>query len=360
MTKRTVKIATIIGTRPNFIKAAPVTKALKEFPGFHEVIIHTGQHYSPGMDSIFFEQLNIAPPQYRCASADIPSPAVIGSMVEQLCPMLQDIAPDKVLVYGDTNSSAAGGVAASMLGLALVHVEAGLRSNNLAMQEERNRILLDRLGDVLFCPTRTAMRNTEQEGLCAGKTVVQSGDVMLDAARHFRPLAKPPAVFSGAPPSFILVTIHRAENTDDKKKLLDIFSGLELIAQNHRVVLPLHPRTRSRLDEVNFEYDQSALQFIPPVGYLEMLWLLEHCSLVLTDGGGLQKEAYFHAKPCVTVRTETEWLELVQAGANILAPNGKHEIVEATESMLAASIDYSHQFYGNGHASTFIAETLSD
>lgn len=353
-----MKIVTVIGARPQFIKAAVVSRAIAETPGVEEVIIHTGQHFDTNMSDVFFEEMSIPKPQYNLNINGLGHGAMTGQMLEKIEEVLIREQPDWVLVYGDTNSTLAGALAAKKLHIKVAHVEAGLRSFNIAMPEEVNRILTDRISDILFCPTSTAVDNLNKEGYenldCR---VMEVGDVMQDAALFYASKTKKPA--EDIPAKFALCTVHRAENTDDPERLKGIFSALEKISETTPVVLPLHPRTRGKLTAIGYDFENSKIKFINPVGYLEMVWLLSNCRFVLTDSGGLQKEAYFFSKPCVTMRDETEWVELVENGFNQLAGADTQLIVDlATEAAENASQDFSKRLYGNGDAGKIIVSNL--
>ena len=326
----------------------------------HEVIIHTGQHYSANMDSIFFQELGLAEPEHRFDVNNAAHAPMVGRMVEAVSGVLEELCPAGVVVYGDTNSSLAGALAAKILGLRLAHVEAGLRSFDTSMPEEINRVLIDRIADLLFCPTDKAVANLGAEGFpLGGCRVIQCGDVMLDAALMFRERAKRPAgLETSLADGFFAATVHRAGNTDHPERLAGIMAALGNLALERPVILPLHPRTRKILAASGYDLSTTPITIIDPVGYLNMLWLLDHCALLVTDGGGLQKEAYFLAKPCVTLRDNTEWTELLDAGANVLAGADTKVILKAVRRMLAKSIDFSQPFYGHGTAGERIADVL--
>lgn len=272
--------------------------------------------------------------------------------------MLLQEKPDWVLVYGDTNSTLAGTLAAKKLHIRVAHVEAGLRSFNMGMPEEINRILTDRICDVLFCPTDTAIENLKREGFdnmdCR---IVKNGDVMQDAALFYSDKAKRPEVT--IPEHFVLCTVHRAENTDDPERLVGIFDALENISETLPVVLPLHPRTRGKLMALNYDFSNSKICFIDPVGYLEMVWLLKNCELVMTDSGGLQKEAYFFRKYCVTMREETEWVELVENGFNLLAGSENDRILQCVRDLqVKGQACFENRLYGKGDAGNKVLKML--
>ena len=353
-----MKCLTIVGARPQFVKAAVVSRAFAQVGGVEEVIVHTGQHYDGNMSEVFFREMSIPEAKYNLGVCGLTHGAMTGRMMEQLEAVMLQERPDWVLVYGDTDSTLAGALAASKLHLRLAHVEAGLRSFNRQMPEEINRILTDRVSNLLFCPTQTAIDNLRREGYDNIDTeIVRTGDVMYDAALFYSGSARPPQ--TELPDHFILCTIHRAENTDTPEILTAMMTALEKVSKRELpVVLPLHPRTRARLDEMGYDRAASPIRFIEPVGYFEMVWLLQHCSLVMTDSGGVQKEAFFFRRPCVTLRNETEWVELVAGGYNRLAGTAPSEILSATETMLSAAPDYSVPLYGDGKSGEMIVEKL--
>ena len=355
-----MKCLTIVGARPQFIKAAVVSRAFAKIGGIEEVIVHTGQHYDGNMSDVFFTEMSIPQPKYNLGVCGLTHGAMTGRMMEQTEAVMLQERPDWVLVYGDTDSTLAGALAASKLHLRLAHVEAGLRSFNMQMPEEINRILTDRVSNLLFCPTQTAIDNLRREGYDNFDTeIVRTGDVMYDAALYYSSFARPPQ--TDLPDHFILCTLHRAENTDTPEVLDLLMRGLEAVSENYfPVVLPLHPRTRAKLEAMGYDRTASPIQFIEPVGYFEMVWLLQHCSLVMTDSGGVQKEAFFFRRPCVTLRNETEWVELVAGGYNRLAGIAPSKIRYVTEMMLAAHPDYSVPLYGDGKSGEMIAEKLVD
>lgn len=354
-----MKIVTIIGARPQFIKTAAVSKAFQSYPDIEEVILHTGQHYDAEMSDVFFTEMGIPKPKYNIHVNGLNHGAMTGQMMEKIEEVLLQEKPDWVLVFGDTNSTLAGALAAKKLHIKVAHVEAGLRSFNMAMPEEVNRLLTDRISDILFCPTETAMDNLLKEGYDRFPIQrINIGDVMLDAAHLFAPKAKQPA--TTLPEKFILATVHRASTTDNAKQLLEVFGALEEISNTHPVVMPLHPRTRNRLQTLNYSFEASKITFLPPVGYLEMLWLLQHSQLVMTDSGGLQKESYFFQKHCVILRDETEWTELVNAGCNVIAGTSKDNIISTTLNLSQPSPKhlFKQAFYGQGNAAQIIASML--
>ncbi len=345
-----MKILTILGARPQFIKAGSVSREIAKYNEINEIIVHTGQHYDANMSDIFFDEMKIPKPDYFLGIGGKSHGAMTGQMIEKIEEVCLKEKPDWMMVYGDTNSTLAGAIVASKLHIKLAHIEAGLRSFNMNMPEEVNRILTDRVSNILFCPTDTAIQNLKDEGYdkldCK---IVKSGDVMQDGTMFYKDLAVKPTC--EIKDDFILCTIHRAENTDDDKRLRDIFEALDEIAQEKQIILPLHPRTKKIIE--NLELKIENLTLIDPIGYLEMVWLISNCSLVMTDSGGLQKEAYFFEKQCITLRDETEWIELVENNYNTLVGADKNKILDAyknKQEFRGLGID----LYGGGNASTKI------
>jgi len=316
-----VKVLTVIGARPQFIKAAPVSRAFAAHGGTTEILLHTGQHYDRQMSDVFFDELGIPAPGHHLGIGGMTHGAMTGRMLEGIERVLLEEKPDWVLVYGDTNSTLAGALAAAKLHIPVAHVEAGLRSFNMAMPEEVNRRLADHVCSLLFVPTDAGIDNLRREGIARG--VHRVGDVMYDAALQFADAAQARSRvltrLGLAPGGYALATVHRAENTDEPARLDVIFGALAALARELPVVLPVHPRTMKILAQRGFAAPP-ALHLVEPVGFLDMVMLERHACLVATDSGGVQKEAYFHRVPCVTLRDETEWVELVAAGANRLAP----------------------------------------
>jgi UDP-GlcNAc3NAcA epimerase len=352
-----MKIVTVVGARPQFIKAATVSHAFLEHDCIDEFVIHTGQHFDAGMSDIFFAELGIPMPGTRLDINGGSHGEMTGRMLIELDRVLIERRPDLVLVYGDTNSTLAGALSGAKLHLPIAHVEAGLRSLDMRMPEEINRIVTDQVSCYLFCPTRTAVANLEREGIAdRNAMVLNTGDVMLDAALTFRTLARRPAQVTGD--GFVLATIHREENTDDVARLKEIVDGLNAI---HRriapVVMPLHPRTRKAILRTGLQLE---VNVIDPVGYLSMLWLLEHSSAVVTDSGGLQKEAYFFARPCLTVRDSTEWVELLEHGANRLVAAESRAILHAAQDIENLDVAPDLSMFGDGQCSGRIAQFLSE
>ncbi|MDP4202911.1 MAG: UDP-N-acetylglucosamine 2-epimerase (non-hydrolyzing) [Bacteroidota bacterium] len=352
------RILTIVGARPQFVKAAAVSRSLKQH-GIEEILVHTGQHYDANMSEVFFEEMEIPKPAYHLDIHGLNHGAMTGRMLEGIETILLTEKPEALMVFGDTNSTLSGALAASKLHIPVIHVEAGLRSFNRQMPEEINRILTDRVSDILFCPTDTAVQNLDNEGFRNFPVqLVKSGDVMLDAALFYARKAalKSTIIEDLGLKEFVLATIHRQENTDDVQKLRQLIEGLNEINRQTPVVLPLHPRTRAILQQNGIELQCRA---IDPVGYFDMIRLLQHCQLVVTDSGGVQKEAFFFRKHCITLREQTEWTELVTGGFNTLAGTDKALLMAAFEKAKTDQPDFFINLYGNGHASDIIADTIS-
>lgn len=350
-----MKVVTVVGARPQFIKAATVSRAFAQ-RGVDELLVHTGQHYDADMSDVFFDQMGIPKPHYHLGVGGGKHGAMTGRQLEKVEDVLLKERPDWVLVYGDTNSTLAGALAAAKLNIPVAHVEAGLRSFNRRMPEEINRVMTDHVADILFAPTETAKANLMREGIPEHMTHIV-GDVMFDAALFYSGRARMPEWFSGKErlaDGFVLCTIHRAENADDPGRLRSILEGLA--TSELPVVLPLHPRTKARLAELELT-PPANMHLVDPVGYLEMVWLEMNCSVVATDSGGVQKEAYFHRKPCVILRDETEWTELVDAGCNIVAGVDAASIGAGLERPVQ-TLDFSQGFYGSGDAAERIVDTL--
>ena len=350
-----MKVVTVVGARPQFVKAAPVSKALRQ--EHTEVLVHTGQHYDRALSDLFFEEMDIPRPDHELGVGSGSHGRQTGQMLIGIEEVLLAERPDWVLVYGDTNSTLAGALAAVKLGIPVAHVEAGLRSFNRAMPEEHNRILTDHIADLLLCPTQTAVNLLRGEGVTRGVHLV--GDVMYDAALQFAEVARQRSTIVAelglASKGYALATLHRPYNTDDPDRLREVLAALNELEMP--VILPLHPRTRNRLAEIGHQPSAiSHLQYVPPVGYLDMLALEQSAALILTDSGGVQKEAYFFAVPCVTLRPETEWVETVTAGWNRLAWGAAAVVVEAARRPWP--VDPPPPVFGDGHAAERIVELL--
>ena len=371
-----MKIATIIGVRPQFIKAAMVSRVLRDRQGVREILIHTGQHYDNNMSDVFFDEMEMPVPDYNLGIGADTQGAQTGRMLEAIEAVLITEKPDLALVYGDTNSTLAGALAAVKLHIPVAHVEAGLRSFNRKMPEEHNRVLTDHCSDILFCPTQNAVDNLQAEGITSSaqrltslpanqlpRTVALVGDVMYDAALFFGDKAKRESHvlkdLNLEAKTYILATVHRAENTDNPARLMEIFEGLDEVARDIPVILPLHPRTKKCLINSKFKIQNSKLRCISPFGYLDMVMLEKNARLIVTDSGGIQKEAFFHKVPCVTLRDETEWVELVDAGVNVLVGADKGKIMQGIGRMIEKEIDGSLAVDGRGDAGEKVVEILT-
>lgn len=355
-----MKIITIIGARPQFIKAAVVSRAIRQRSNeITEVIVHTGQHFDANMSDIFFEELDIPKPNHHLGVGGGSHAQNTGRMLEKIEEVLVQEKPDYVLVYGDTDSTLAGALAAVKLHIPVAHVEAGLRSFNRKMPEEINRILTDHASDILFTPTLIAVKNLTNEGIASEK-IKQVGDVMYDAALFYgEKVEAASSIISDLgiePKKFALATLHRAENVDDKARLSSILEGLG--HYKNTIILPLHPRTKKMLEEFGIAIPQN-IKIIDPVGYLDMIMLERKAALIATDSGGVQKEAYFHKVPCITLRDQTEWIELVEHGANILTGADTNAIIAALEKSASIAPDtFDVPLYGDGNTGVAIVDFL--
>lgn len=374
-----MKIITVVGARPQFIKAAPVSRALRR-AGLREIIVHTGQHYDAAMSRVFFEELKIKEPGYNLGIGSDTHGVQTGRMLERVEQVLLKERPGLVIVYGDTNSTLAGALSAAKLHIPVAHVEAGLRSFNRIMPEETNRVLTDHISDILFCPTETAVKNLRNEGfgniinrgklvrgqMSFGKTVrspvvLNVGDVMYDSVLYNSRLAlRTSRILNDhhlSAKGYYLATVHRAENTDDPKRIKGIFSALGRLSKHIPVVVPLHPRTEKYL--LGLQNIAKSLTIIPPVSYLDMLMLSAGARVILTDSGGLQKEAFFLEVPCVTLRDETEWIETLQGSRNMLAGHREDRIVRAVESQEKRARRRPRQdVFGDGNAAEKIVRSI--
>ncbi|HMN20923.1 MAG TPA: UDP-N-acetylglucosamine 2-epimerase (non-hydrolyzing) [Ottowia sp.] len=357
------KILTVLGARPQFIKASVVSHAIAQTPGLTEVVVHTGQHFDPNMSDVFFDELGMSKPDYHLDIHGGTHGAMTGRMLEAVEQVMLKEQPDIVLVYGDTNSTLAGALAAAKLHIPVAHVEAGLRSFNMRMPEEINRILTDRISHWLFTPTQAATDNLLREGV-APSQIHQVGDVMYDVALHHGARVQAGMGLMAAlglkEKGYVLATVHRAENTDDPQRLAAIVQALAHTAWQLPVVWPLHPRTRGVLQKAGLlETLAQQVKLIDPVGYIDMVQLEKFAALIATDSGGVQKEAFFYQVPCVTLRDETEWVELVEAGWNRLAPPVDAGALQAAISGALGSRGQDVQPYGAGDTARRVVQMLS-
>jgi UDP-GlcNAc3NAcA epimerase len=358
-----MKIITVLGARPQFIKASVVSQALRNpESSVEEVVVHTGQHFDANMSDIFFNELAMAQPRYNLAIHGGSHGEMTARMLSGIERVLLDEKPDAILVYGDTNSTLAGALAAAKLHIPIAHVEAGLRSFNMRMPEEVNRVLTDRVSRWLFTPTDTADANLLREGVDA-ESILRVGDVMYDVALRFGAKLgqdgrlRVPGLPAGS--SYVLVTIHRAENTDDPARLFAIMEGLNKISREIMVVWPVHPRTRAMLDRLAINAVSLGVTFIDPVGYLDMVRLQIGASVIVTDSGGVQKEAFFHRIPCVTLRDETEWTELIDSGWNRLIPPRDGKTIASAVRGAIGTTGQDVAPYGTGNAAEMIVAALT-
>lgn len=374
------KVVTIIGARPQIIKSSAINRAIREkfADQLEEIIVHTGQHYDENMSNVFFGEMNIAAPNYNLAIGSGSHGVQTADMLKGIEEILIKENPDALLVYGDTNSTLAGATAASKMGIPVIHVEAGLRSYNKAMPEEINRVVCDHLSTLLFSPTDSGVENLVKEGFDAeakmpftadNPKVFKCGDVMYDNSMYFAELAKEKATVlkehNLVPGTFVLCTIHRPSNTDSPERLTAIFEALLEVAHHGKeVVLPLHPRTRKMLatslrpDVLEEVENKDTLKIIDPVSFFNITALEQNCLFVITDSGGLQKEAFFFNKPCVVLRKETEWVEIVENGNAVLADADPKKIKEAAFRFMEGVDMEFPSFYGDGHAAEFICKEI--
>ena len=361
-----MKIVTVIGARPQFIKAATLSRAISihnskpENLAIEEKIIHTGQHYDPNMSENFFEELDIPRPRFNLKIGSDKQGAQTGKMLEKIENVLQKELPDVLLVYGDTNSTLAGALAAAKLHIPVAHIEAGLRSFNRRMPEEVNRVLCDHISTLLFCPTETSIKNLREEGITSG--VEHVGDIMYDGILYYQKKVnlKVLEYLCIEPNNYILATVHRAENTDNPARLKAIFQALDDTTRlTETVVLALHPRTRKALSERSIHISKR-IKVIEPAPYLETISLLQNAKAIITDSGGMQKEAFFLHTPCLTLRDETEWIETITCGANQLVGTDTKKTNQAIERLLSEEWkpDFSGKPYGQGNAANSIITSL--
>jgi len=347
-----MKIFTIVGARPQFVKAAVLSRLIRTDywkDKVSEILVHTGQHYDENMSDVFFNEMEIPKPDYNLNIGSGSHGKMTGEMLIEIENLLLNEKPDLVLVYGDTNSTLAGALAASKLNIPIAHVEAGLRSFWKEMPEEQNRILTDHISSWLFCPTEPAVENLQKEGI---KTSVYNvGDIMLDANNYYR--SKVVSEEKNNEEEFILATVHRAENTNNLDKLQNIIEAFNKI--DTKIVLPLHPRTKKIIKSNDIKISDN-IDIIDPIGFYEMLSLETNCKCIITDSGGVQKEAYFSKKPCITLREKTEWVETTESGWNVLVGTDTHKIINAYKNL---NIPKAYEsFYGNGNTADRILQTL--
>jgi UDP-GlcNAc3NAcA epimerase len=371
-----MKIVTIVGARPQFIKAAAVSRAIHRAHQMkrhiEEVLVHTGQHYDTLMDKVFFEELTLPKPDYHLGVGSGSHGKQTGMMLERIESILEKEKPETVIVYGDTNTTLAGALAAAKLHIPVAHIEAGLRSYNRIMPEEVNRLLTDHLSTFLFCPTEQAVRNLLKEGIKEeGMKIVRNvGDVMYDSILYYSKLAEKKSTIlqdlslvnpqsAIRNPKYYLATLHRAENTDNPERLKSILRALNVVGRNNPVILPLHPRTKKRM-EVHFLFPKfKNIRFIEPVSYLDMLKLEKHAGAILTDSGGVQKEAYWLRIPCLTLRGETEWMETIKSGWNKLVGTESKRIVQGIKDLENRRFfKRRKKKFGGGRASEKIVQIL--
>ncbi len=349
------KILTVIGARPQFIKAATISRVIAQYHSdkIKELILHTGQHYDQNMSDIFFDEMNIPKPDFHLNIGGSTHGEMTGSMLTELEKIMLQEKPNLVLIYGDTNSTLAAALSAAKLHIPVAHVEAGMRSHNKKMPEEINRVLSDHVSTLLFCPTEVSANNLKKESIEDNIYIV--GDVMYDAVLFYNKNSKPSPIVSDIEPGFYLATCHRQENTDSKENLVQIFKALTELSKKKNVVLPLHPRTKKYIEK--YGIDTSGLTLIPPVGYFDILNLLKKASMVLTDSGGLQKEAYYFKKPVIILREETEWTELVDNQVGILS-GANYEKIISSELELSNLTSFPKNLYGDGNSAKLIMEHI--
>ena len=373
-----IKILTIIGARPQIIKAAAISRVIKTHfaSQIQELIVHTGQHYDDNMSEVFFTELGIPKPYYNLNVGSSSHAVQTAAIMQGIESIIQDENPHGVIIYGDTNSTIAAALAAVKIHIPIFHIEAGLRSYNKSMPEEVNRVLSDHISTLLFCPTNTAVKNLVKEGFSTDNFshpsidnphVYQCGDIMYDNSLFYAALSdEKSTVLNDEKSKFILVTIHRDSNTDSKSRLTGIFEALLYIQHvtGYKIILPIHPRTKKMM-QLNLDQDilneievNASFKLIPPAGFLDIIALEKNAELIITDSGGLQKEAYFFKKPCVILRSETEWVEIVENGNALIADADKNQIVSASNSLLSQK-EYTYPlFFGDGNASYFIVDKI--
>ena len=356
------KILTIVGARPQFIKAAALSSRLKEVESIDEIIIHTGQHFDSSMSDIFFQEMSIPAPKYNLNISSLQHGSMTGRMMEGLEKIILEENPSAVLVYGDTNSTLAGALVASKLHIPVIHVEAGLRSYNMSMPEEINRILTDRVSSLLLCPSALARENLKLEGYENFKGQIEVvGDVMEDVAKQYSSVVEWDDEIAQTlgirENNYLLFTCHRAENTNDSSRMDEIILGLNAVSRHLPVIWPLHPRLKSKISGYRLNAN---IHIIEPLGYSEMIRMTKYCSVIATDSGGLQKEAYYLGKYCVTLRDETEWSELVDNGFNFLVGANAIEFERRIKELITKKFNSSIELYGGGRATINSSQVIKD
>lgn len=357
-----MKIITIIGARPQFIKASVLSNLIKKEPDIEEIIIHTGQHFDLMMSDVFFNELDIPKPKYNLNISSLSHGAMTGRMMEEIENILLDEKPDLVLVYGDTNSTLAGALSSAKLNIPVGHIEAGLRSFYKKMPEEVNRKLTDHISDYLFCPTEMSMWNLKNEGIT--KNVKLVGDIMYDSFLHYKNTFKEESVFNLLnlkTKEYCLITLHRQENTDDFQKIHSILLTINKLSKkyNCNFVFPMHPRIKIFLEKNSFKFQEfENIIFTTPISYIEMIELEVNTKIILTDSGGIQKEAYFAKTPCITLRDQTEWIELIDTKTNVLTGLDENKIVEAFEYFIINKNNFNQNLYGDGKTGQKILDMI--
>lgn len=357
------KLFTVIGARPQFVKASAVSKVIVKSKNLQEVVCHTGQHFSLEMSEVNFADLDMLKPKYNLGINRLSHGEMTGAMLIEIEKLMIEERPDLVLLYGDTNSTLAGALAASKLNIPIAHIEAGLRSFNMSMPEEVNRVITDRVSKLLFAPTKLAVKNLLQEGV-EENNISLVGDVMLDVARSYTGISEKKSQIREnlniKKSDYILLTIHRSENTDKIEKLQNIYEAILELSRSHLIIWPMHPRTRERISAagITLPGDSNLLRITEPIGYLDMVDLEKNASLIVTDSGGVQKEAYFHKVPCITLRCETEWVELLDTHWNrLVPPTSSASIITGITNAIGTKGD-DVQLYGDGFAADHIVEVL--
>lgn len=364
----TIKVLTIVGARPQFIKAATLSREIKKFDKINEIIVHTGQHYNYNMSKIFFKELKIPKPKYFLGINKLDHGAMTGKMLEKIEKVFKKENPNLVIVFGDTNSTLAGSLAARKLNIPVAHIEAGLRSNNQNMPEECNRILTDRISTILFCPSSNAIKNLKAEGFPFSldkntkQKLINIGDVMIDAMIYYKRYAKKNNILNKLKlkkKNYLICTLHRQENINDNlNNLLTIIDALEEISRDIEVILPIHPRTKKKIIKNKKLFNLGNIKIIDPQSYFAMQCLLINAKMIITDSGGVQKEAYFYQVPCITLRDETEWIETLKFGWNQLIEINKKKIISAIKNNQIPLKKKKITCYGRGNSANLICKFL--